>query len=183
MRKFVWLIFLFAGCNDFLNVWEGYIIESGSHYSHRSGLPPRVANLFDGRHLTFQAIFFKNCIYAGDSAINKLYGFTDCNSTVHENSVRFGWRVRADSTIDIFAYHYIDGSRYWHFMGNTCPNKADDYEIWAKGHDYYFRFNEKEFVTYRSKSCVHGIRERLFPYFGGSATAPHQMQIEIYESK
>lgn len=181
--KYLWLIFLFAGCNDFLNTWEGYLIERGSHYSHRSGLPPGVANLFDGRHLTFQAMFFKNCIYVGDSAINKLYGFTDCNSTVHENSVRFGWRVRADSTIDIFAYHYIDGSRYWHFMGNTCPNKADDYEIWAKGHDYYFRFNEKEFITYRSKSCVHGIRERLFPYFGGSATAPHQMQIEIYESK
>lgn len=180
--KIVWLVFLFLGCNDYLNTWEGYIIEKGDHYSHRSGMPPRVVSLFDGRHLLFQAQFFKSCIYdSPDSSINKLYGFTDCNSVVHSNSCRFGWRVRSDSTFDIFAYWYNDGRLGWYFLGNTRAETSDTYEIWAKQDEYYFRFNEKIFTTFRSKECVHGIRERLFPYFGGNATAPHQMQIEIIE--
>lgn len=178
----VFLLLLFFGCNDFLNTWEGYVIEKGAHYSHRSGMPPRLASLFDGRHLLFQAQFFKNCIYAPlDSSINKLYGFTDCNSLVHSNSVRFGWRVRADSTIDLFAYWYRDKKLGYHFLGNTKINTSDEYEIWAKQDEYYFRFNDVEFTTERTKECVHGIRERLFPYFGGTDPAPQQMQIEVIE--
>lgn len=179
---FIFLLLIFPDCNDYLNTWEGYIINKGDHYSHRSGMSPRLASLFDGRHLLFDAQFFPNCIYVPvDSSINKLYGFTDCNSLVHEQSVRFGWRVRQDSIIDIFAYWYLDDHLYNHYLGNTKANQTDNYEIWAKQDEYYFRFNNKEFITYRSKRCVHGIRERLFPYFGGPYTAPQTMQIEIYE--
>lgn len=180
--KYLWLIFLFFGCTDFLNAWDGYIIPQGAHYSHRSGMGPRIVNLFDGRHLHFSAQFTKSCIYVpSDSSINKLYGFTDCNSTVHENSVRFGWRVRSDSTIDLFAYWYLDSNLNYRYIGNTKLFTSDDYEIWAKQDEYYFRFNTKEIRSYRSKRCVHGVRERLFPYFGGNGVAPHEMMILIYE--
>ena len=179
--KWLCLIFL-LGCSDFLNTWDGYLIPKGDHYSHRSGMGPRIVSLFDGRHLHFSVQFTKSCIYVRpDSAINKLYGFTDCNSTVHENSARFGWRVRPDSSIDLFAYWYLDSRMNWKWLGNTKIFIANDYEIWAKGDEYYFRFNEREFRTYRSKRCVHGIRERLFPYFGGNGTAPQDILILIYE--
>lgn len=178
----VLILFFLIGCNDFLNTWDGYVIEKGAHYSHRDGMPPRVVSLFDGRHLLFDAQFDKSCIYEPlDSSINKLYGFTDCNSQVHSNSVRFGWRVRADSSIDLLAYWYLNGIMSNHYMGNTKPDRVDNYEIWALQDAYYFRFNEKEFSTYRSKRCVHGIRERLFPYFGGTPVAPHRMIIRILE--
>lgn len=178
----VLILFFLVGCNDFLNTWDGYVIEEGAHYSHRDGMPPRVASLFDGRHMDFDASFTPSCIYVPeDSSINKLYGFTDCNSLVHQNSARFGWRVRADSSIDLYAYWYMSGMRGDHYMGNTKVNNVDQYEIWALQDYYYFRFNDKEYTTYRSKRCVHGVRERLFPYFGGTPVAPHRMIIRILE--
>lgn len=179
--KWLCIVCLF-GCSDFINAWDGYVIPKGDHYSHRSGMPPRVVSLFDGRHLHFSAQFTESCIYVpSDSSINKLYGFTDCNSAVHQNSVRFGWRVRSDSTFDLFAYWYLDERLNWKYLGNTKIYTEDDYEIWAKGDEYSFRFNETRFTTLRTKQCVHGIRERLFPYFGGDDVAPHEMLILVYE--
>jgi len=176
-----------VSCNDFLDTWEGYVIENDAHYSHRSGLPPRVVSFKDGRHLVFDARFDPSCLYdpsllGQDGAdINKLYGFTDCNSLIHQNSARFGWRVVQDQKIEIFSYSYSNGKVDYHSMGFTEPNKVDHYEIWAKYDSYYFNFNGAEYESDRSKDCVHGLRVRLYPYFGGNAKAPHRMEIFIYE--
>ena len=184
MKKLLFIVFLFINstCNDFLDTWEGYVIPQGEHPSHRSGMPSRIINLKDGRHLLFDAKFLPSCLYdPQNDDINKLYGFTDCNSEVHENSTRFGWRTNKDQRIEIFAYWYTDGQLGFQSMGFTSPNKIDQYEIWAKVDFYYFRFNQTEFTTVRTKNCVHGIRVRLYPYFGGDLRAPHQMEFEIYE--
>jgi len=182
--KYLWLIFLSFGCNDFLNTWDGYVIDQGDHYSHRDGMLPRLINLKDGRHLLFDASFSASCLYVPkNDDINKLYGFTDCNSLIHENSVRFGWRVNSDERIEIFAYYYVDSHLNYKSMGFTGPNMVNHYEIWAKDGTYWFRFNSEIFETLRVKNCVKGIRFRAFPYFGGNETAPHDMEIEILEYK
>lgn len=175
-------LFLLCSCTDFLNTWDGYIIPKGNHYSHRSGMPPRLISFKDGRHLVFEAMFMPNCLYDPvNDDINKLYGFTDCNSSVHENSARFGWRVNKDQKIELFAYWYESGHLGYQSMGFTEPNRMDSYEIWAKQDTYWFSFNGTVFEALRTKDCVHGLRVRLFPYFGGNETAPHEMQIEILE--
>lgn len=184
MYKYIlfFFIFLFSGCNDFLDAWEGYEIKKGEHYSHRTGIPRRLVSLYEGRHLLFQATFTNSCLYTPENDdINKLYGFTDVNSLVHDNSVRFGWRHDGSGIIEIFAYWYIDGIRGWEKLGETSPYIKDDYEIWARNGWYYFRFNTNEFSIQRSKDAEHGIRNRLFPYFGGDKTAPNDILIFIHE--
>jgi hypothetical protein len=66
-------------------------------------------------------------------------------------------------------------------MGETDVYVQDDYELWARNGYYYFRFNSVEFSTPRAKDCEHGIRSRLFPYFGGDEPAPQEIEIFIYE--
>ena len=134
--------------------------------------------------MLFDASFSASCLYVPkNDDINKLYGFTDCNSLIHENSVRFGWRVNSDERIEIFAYYYVDSHLNYKSMGFTGPNMVNHYEIWAKDGTYWFRFNSEIFETLRVKNCVKGIRFRAFPYFGGNETAPHDMEIEILEYK
>lgn len=175
-------LFLFSNCRDFLDTWDGYEIRKGEHYSRRSGMPRRIVSLFEGRHLEFEARFTSSCLYQPYyDDLNKLYGFTDCNSGVHENSVRFAWRHNGKGKIEIFAYWYVEGTRGFYKMGETEIEIPDTYEIWAKNDSYYFRFNNVEFSTPRLKNCDHGLRVRLFPYFGGNAPAPNDMLILIFE--
>lgn len=132
--------------------------------------------------MSFDARFTKSCLYTPkDDDINKLYGFTDCNSNVHDNSVRFGWRHNGSGTIEIFAYWYVDGLRGFSKMGETTPDATDQYEIWARDDKYTFRFNGTEFSVRRTKNCEKGLRIRLFPYFGGNERAPDNIVIFIYE--
>jgi len=89
--------------------------------------------------------------------------------------------VLLSQRIEIFAYYYVDSHLNYKSMGFTQPNTVNHYEIWAKESVYWFRFNSEIFETLRVKNCVHGLRVRAFPYFGGNETAPHDMEIEILE--
>lgn len=113
--------------------------------------------------------------------INKLYGFTDANSLVHDNSIRIGWRHNGAGIIEIFAYWYAGGKRGIEKLGETMPYIQDEYELRARNGYYYFRFNNKEFSTNRKVDAEHGIRVRLFPYFGGNKSAPNDIRISIRE--
>lgn len=180
------VLFTFTACNDFLNTWEGYCIDKGDHNSKRCGTPARIINLKDGRVMKFDARFGDGCLYDinktdGEGDLNKLYGFTDCNSTVHENSVRFAWRHDGKGVIEIFGYLYKGGKRKYWKMGETSQYKADSYELIAKHDMYYFRFNDKDTTLLRSKDCEHGVRTRLYPYFGGNRPAPNDMIVFIKE--
>lgn len=177
------LLILLGGCNDFLDTWDAWDIDKGDHYSHRSGMPRVMGGTpMSGRHMRFDARFTSSTLYQPYyDDINKLYGFTDTNSGVHQNSVRFGWRHDGNGKIEIFAYWYADGERGFHKMGETDIETPDQYEIWARNGVYWFRFNDVEFVTKRFKDAEHGLRKRLWPYFGGDAAAPNDIQIFIKE--
>jgi hypothetical protein len=175
-------LFIAYTCRNFLDNWDSYEIKKGDHFSKRKGMPRRLVSLQDGRHMHFKAQFLSTCFYQPFyDDINKLYGFTDCNSSIHDNSIRFGWRHDGKGKIEIFAYWYANGKSGYHKLGSTEVDVVDDYELWAKGDKYYFRFNEIEFETPRSIDCNKGLRVRCFPYFGGDAPAPQQMSIKIYE--
>lgn len=175
------LFFMLISCTDYIGTWDGYEIKQGQHFSRRSGLPPRLVSLKDGSKLEFKAKFTSSCLYtSSNNDLNKLYGFADCNSTVHHNSARFAWRHNQRGQIEIFAYWYDGGLRGFKKLGETVPYREDSYSILA-GEDYSFCFNGVEFKAPRSKKCNRGIRIRLFPYFGGNYPAPNDILIMIYE--
>lgn len=183
MKKLLFILFLLlSSCTDFIDTWDAYIIDKGEHYSHRAGLPRRLVSLTDGRHMRFDAYFTNSCLYeVMDDDVHKLYGFTDANSLVHDNSARFGWRHNGNGRIEIFAYWYADGVRGIYKLGETDPYTQDRYEIWARDGQYNFSFNNLQFITKRDHSMEKGIRVRLFPYFGGNRPAPHSIKIFIRE--
>lgn len=187
MRPLILTILLFS-CSDFLSTWDAYEIKKGDHFSKRSGHPIRSMGLQAGRHMRFDAYFTNSCLYdtTGLSKqvftdINKLYGFCDVNSWVNDNSTRIGWRHNGNGKIEIFAYWHRDGNFGYHKLGETDPYTKDQYELWARNGYYYYRFNDVEFKTERSIDAEHGVRVRLWFYFGGNMTAPNDMQVFIYE--
>lgn len=186
MKNIALLLFLLTSCNlmpfdhPIIDSYNGYEIKKGNnHASNRIFIPK------DGNVLNFDAIFFPSAMYdAKDSAIHKLYGFTDVNSIVHKNSARIGWRCNNRGTIDIFAYYYVSGKLGYKYLGETLPDVENKYRIVASGNHYEFTMNERTIRVKRSKDSEKGVRTRLYPYFedGKGKGAPHDMTFYIYEN-
>ena len=74
-----------------------YIIPKGEHYP-----TPNPLVFTSASKVTFYAVFDSSCIYKtadpqNQNDINKLYGFSDCNTQHLVNSARIGWRWSNDS--------------------------------------------------------------------------------------
>ena len=164
--------------------YHTYIIEQNRHYSKHE-----LISYYSGNVLLFDAKFKPSCLYNinctdGEGDLNKLYGFVDCGSLIHDNSARFAWRHDGKGSIEIFAYAYSDSVRIYFKMGETIPNRKDSYEIHADENYYYFKFNNSDSTIARTKVCGQITeRARSFPYFGGSTPAPNTMKIKIYEKR
>lgn len=159
-----------------------YTIPSGDHYS---GIH---FGLFTSTGMKFTAMFDNSAIYqttspADQDDINKLYGFTDCFSLVHSNSARFGWRWYNDK-LEIDAYTYVGGGDHIsQTVGFVKPNESHDYSIQIQGAQYIFTLDNLPPVT-MARGCTSANADgyRLYPYFGGTETAPHQVTIYIDET-
>jgi len=157
-----------------------YNIRKGSHFS--SG------NSFTQLHqkeLRFQVIFDSSAIYKNirpdnQYDINKLYGFSDCSTLHHENSARFGWRWNGKS-VELHAYCYLDSIRYDRLLDTVSIGRTTELAIKLLPWQYGFEINkETRFVPrHCSSTIIEGYR--LYPYFGGDETAPHDINIRIKE--
>lgn len=181
MYKFL-LFLLLTSCVDLLDTWDGYVIEKGEH---KSKLAEDYLNApINENRLIFKARFLDGMYYSpAYEDLNKLYGFCDCNSTVHQNSARFAWRHNGKGVVEIYTYVYADGKREFKKIGETYHNTVNEYEIIAKGDKYVFKFDDKIIEHQRTKNCKHGLRIRLYPYFGGNNPAPERQLIHIYEKR
>ena len=136
--------------------------------------------------LKFKALFDSTAIYqtvqdSNQGDINKLYGVSDCNSFHQTNSARFGWRWFEDR-LEIWAYTYLNGERKFALIDTVEIGTFNEYEIAFKENKYVFRLNDKEVEMDRAcESSAQGYK--LFPYFGGDETAPHDISIWIEELK
>lgn len=157
---------------------DKYVILAGEHHATLS-----FENIALDR-LKFRALFDSTAIYstvdpANQGDINKLYGMADCNSYHHTNSARFGWRWYEEK-IEIWAYTYVNGERNSTFVDTVAPGVFNEYEISFEENQYRFRLNDKEVEMSRHcEATAEGYR--LFPYFGGDETAPHDINIWIEE--
>jgi len=154
-------------------------IRSGEHYS-----TPRLIEMLQSNDLVFRATFDESAIYdLGDDALqsskNKLLGFSDCNSLHHENSARFAWQWFNDR-LEIYAYCYVNAVRTEQFLGVVNLNEENIYKITLNDSEYVFYLNDKKVATIqRGNSCDKGVYYMLYPYFGGSVPAPHNIKIAL----
>ena len=136
--------------------------------------------------MTFNAVFDSSCIYStvdpkNQNDINKLYGFSDCNTHHLINSARVGWRWSKDS-LRIFAFVHNDGIMLYKEITTAQIGSVINYTISCLADQYNFTVNGKAAQLPRHCSGSY-TRYRLFPYFGGDEVAPHRIRIKITELK
>ena len=172
-----------CGCEDLpfddkVTVRE-FTIRSGEHYA-----TPRLTETTSTKRVAFFATFDESARYAFADAseqadINKLLGFSDCTTHHHENSARFGWRWYNDQ-LEIHAYCYVDSVRVHELIGTVDIGDKIRYEITTTPEAYEFFLNgEKKLAIPRAQTCDEGLNYLLYPYFGGSVPAPHDVHIKI----
>ncbi len=158
--------------------YEVFVIPAGKHDNGW-----KLQSL-QSRSLNFSAVFDESAIYKTSSEenqhdINKLAGFSDCNSFHHENSARFGWRW-LDGKLEIHAYAYVNGERVTEYIGDVSLDEAYDYRLQMTDSDYVFYLQGYDPVRItRNSPCDRGFYYMLFPYFGGDETAPQDIVIRI----
>lgn len=186
LQSLLWacgLFITFAACDDLPFEREvstrEFLIRTGEHYS-----TPRLMETLKSGKLAFRATFDESARYQlADATLqeskNKLMGFSDCNSLHHENSARFAWQWFNDR-LEIYAYCYVDSTRVEQFVAPVNLNEENLYEIAATSDEYIFYLNgEKKAAIRRTVRCDDGLNYILYPYFGGTMPAPHDVRIEI----
>ncbi len=155
-----------------------YTIEAGEHHATLTYKPVEVSTL------GFRAKFDSSAIYTtrnprkqGD--VNKLMGLSDCSDQHHTNSARFGWRWYK-GTLQILGYTYINGERSIKYLGDVSLGKYHSYRILLEDQEYIFWLDDKQFSMPRACSGE-ASGYKLFPYFGGEETAPHDIDVWVIE--
>lgn len=169
---------MFACEPTFAEPYETFLLPEGKH-SKNFPLQTLQSDV-----LEFTAIFDESAIYASEVAVNqfdvnKLMGFSDCNSHHHKNSARFGWAWQ-DEQLQISAYAYADSERIIIPMGNVELNEPVHYQLSMTSSQYVFRIgSDREVRIDRKNECTVGLYYMLFPYFGGNEVAPHDISIKV----
>lgn len=186
-KMFLLLSVLFIGCDKSIDDlfspkndgYKTYTIKKGEHYSYS------ISSEFKETTLKFKVIFDSSAIYttidpSNQHDINKLYGFSDCGVPHHVESARFGWRWSEDS-LRLFAYCYKDSVMSFKELGPISIGKEQSCSIAISGNTYIFNLNGKTETMDRGCTETTSRRLRLFPYFGGNETTPHDITIKIKE--
>jgi hypothetical protein len=186
------LVILLIGtaCSDIYEPKETeYLIASGQHSSRvLGGFASDKIRTLKSNQFSFTARFDESARYdLGNNNqydINKLMGFSDCNSLHHENSIRFGWRYSIEKdNIEIFAYAYSNSVMNFHYMGDVAINETAFYQIQITDQSFLLQINgEVSFELERTANCDKGLYYMLFPYFGGDEVSPHDVSIFIEET-
>jgi hypothetical protein len=159
--------------------WKTYYIAKGTFDATNISYTP-----VSQPHVVFTARFDTSAIYTTQSSanqgnVNKLYGFSDCNSFHQHNSARVGWRWFGNQ-LELYAYSYANGAVTATLLQAVSVNQAIVCEISSTTSQYVFKVNNVERArTPRGCTLTTINGYRLFPYFGGSEPAPKNVQIGI----
>ena len=160
-----------------------YVIKPGEQFATGTGYMFKTINIAE---LHFQVIFDSTAIYKTDTSgnqadINKLYGFADNNVNDHHKfSARFGWNWYKGQ-LWLYAYVYNNSIMAFKNLGSIPLGVKAGCAIVVHGDEYLFVLNGVTTVMPRASTTATGIGYKLFPYFGGNETAPHQINIYIRE--
>jgi hypothetical protein len=172
-------VFIAAACEPEAEPVTIFLIPEGKHYANQ-----RFTESLQSHTLRFQAQFDQSARYTlGDQSMqtnkNKLLGFSDCNSAHHDNSARFAWQWYNDQ-LEIYAYCYVNGVRVEEYIGVVPLHVPSTYEIRITPSEYIFTLNDLAPVHIpRGNVCSKGLYYILWPYFGGTLPAPHDITIRL----
>jgi len=157
-----------------------YTIRQGQQFCDQSTFFP-----VECTELKFVVKFDSSAIYTtidpiNQYDINKLYGFSDNNSDHQKFSARFGWRW-SNMALDIFAYVYNDGILVWKKLGTVQIGDENNCSVRVLDQQYIFSLNKSTDTLQRSSTTKAGVGYKLFPFFGGNESAPHDITIKIKE--
>ena len=159
-----------------------YIIQKGNHYSDQS-----VLQLMNKPAITADVTFDSSAIYksvdpVNQADVNKLMGFSDCGSEHQQNSARLGWSWNGTALI-LYAYAYVNSVRVIKTLGPVPLEKPITCSVKAKANYYYF--SALSYTDSIPRHCAGYVESgyKLYPYFGGDETAPHDIRIKIYEMR
>jgi hypothetical protein len=157
-----------------------FVIKTGNHYSEQNA--PQIMNRSAmSAHVTFDSsAIYQSVDPVNQGDVNKLMGFSDCGNDHQQNSARIGWSWTGEK-LELYAYCYVDKARVIKSLGNFPLNKAITCSISAKDKYYYFKADNINDSIPRFCADYNSSRYKLFPYFGGDETAPHEVKILIVE--
>lgn len=161
-----------------VNSYVDYRIRKGEHYCDSNKLA-----LVEYSELKFAAKFDSTAIYTTAAAynqydINKLYGFSDNNAAHQDYSARFGWRW-SDHALRIFSYVYNSGVRLSKELATVQIGEENNYSIKVESGYYVFSVGSTTDTVGRASKGGKASGYKLYPYFGGDETAPHEIHIFI----
>jgi hypothetical protein len=157
-----------------------YTIGKGQQFSDKN-----VIATVEYEELKFLVKFDSSAIYqtiapVNQADINKLYGFSDNNAQHQDFSARFGWCWNKDS-LRLYAYIYNNGVRFSRQMGVINIGKEYYCSIKVSDSTYIFKLDDTTQMMKRASTTPKGKGYKLYPYFGGNETAPHDIHIWIDE--
>lgn len=159
-----------------------YVIPKGGHYANGNDYRE-----VETACLKFTVRFDSSGIYKTADPqnqwdINKLYGFSDNGAAHHLYSARIGWRW-SEGALRLFAYVYNNSARQEKEIGVVPIGKEVPCSISVSNGVYVFTVGEKSETLPRLSTTPLAKGYRLYPYFGGDETAPHDVRIWIREEK
>ena len=158
-----------------------YVIKKGMHYSDQSD-----AEVLNKAYISVKATFNNSAKYTSydpvnQADVNKLIGFSDCGTEHQQNSARLGWSWNGTGLV-IYAYAYVNKKRVIKSMGVVALDKPFACSLKATTNHYVFKVNDVIDSIPRYCTSDSAFRYKLFPYFGGDETAPHEISIRIEEN-
>lgn len=163
-----------------------YTIQMGAHECDQ-----RTLKSVSGTSMNFIAKFDSTAIYppvitdynhAYD--VNKLYGFSEGLNNQY-NSARIGWRW-LNGKLELFAYVYVKGTLLRDpvsydppFIKSVAIGAEVNCSIALSGSNYIFTVDGVTVKTPRGSSATKYSGYQQYPYFGGTLTAPHLINIYI----
>jgi hypothetical protein len=157
-----------------------YLIPQGKHSCEQNGY-----NTVQYTEQKFEVLFDSTSIYKAivpldQYDINKLFGFSDNDADHHAFSARFGWRWDNDS-LRLFGYVYNNGIISKAKITDINIGTLYQCSIGVTADKYVFTVNDKTVLMVRASKTLTGSGYKLYPYFGGKETAPHDIRIWIKE--
>ena len=177
-----------SGCNKSGEEFSGsaspqfktYLIKTGEHFSDQNPYSEIETSL-----LKFVVKFDSSALYVtslpeNQYDINKLYGFSDNDANHHQYSARIGWGW-SENALRLYAYVYNAGSIISKEITPVDIGSEIHCSIVISSANYIFQVNNSTEVLPRAATTVKGKGYRLYPYFGGDETAPHDITMMILE--
>jgi hypothetical protein len=116
--------------------------------------------------------------------VNKLWGFSEGLNNQY-NSARIGWRW-LNNQLELFAYVYVKGTLLRDpvsydppFLKTVAIGSEINCNIAVSGSNYVFTVDAVVVKTVRGSSSTKYSGYQQYPYYGGTLTAPHLINVYI----